>query len=206
MEKNLAPISPWQLLANISFLIIAYFLFSLITSKYRPGLRSLPGSSFASVSNIPRVWSCYKGHQMLYHLSLHKKYGSYVRIGPNHVSFSDCSLIPQVYSTNTKFQKSNFYSMFDIKTPAGPMPTIFSVRDEGVHRTFRRPVAGAYAMSALRELEPMNDECSAIFLEKMGRVADGQEKGIIDLGMWVHVSFLQCLLQPPSPILTLDVM
>jgi hypothetical protein len=124
---------------------------------------------------------------MLHHLALHKQYGPYVRIGPNHVSFSDSSLIPQIYSITTKFRKSDFYTMFDIATPDGPMPTIFSVRDEGVHKSFKRPVAGAYALSALRELEPMNDECSTIFLEKMGKFADERD-GVVDLGVWVHVS------------------
>ena len=74
--------------------------------------------------------------------------------------------------------------MFDIKTPTGPMPTIFSVRDEGLHKGFRRPVASAYSLSSLKELEPMNDDCSAIFLKKL----DGLVGKDIDLGKWVHVS------------------
>ena len=80
--------------------------------------------------------------------------------------------------------------MFDIKAPSGQMPTIFSVRDEKVHKAFKRPVAGAYALSSLKELEPMNDDCSAIFLRKMEEKA-GQD---INLGQWLHVSFILSLL------------
>lgn len=93
--------------------------------------------------------------------------------------------------------------MFDIKAPTGwfvdctvdpklcdytdgsssRVPTTFSVRDEDKHKAIKRPVASAYSMSSLKELEPMNDDCSAIFSRKLEGFA-GQE---IDLGQWLHV-------------------
>ena len=176
-------ITPWHLALTLTILILLYTITTLILTRLRPGLRKLPGPVLASISNLDRVYSCYAGHQMLYHVALHKKYGPLVRIGPNHVSFSDPSLIPLIYSVNTEFYKSDFYTMSDVKTSDGTIPSIFSVRDEGVHRTFKRKGAGAYAMSALRELEPMNDECSAIFMRKMAE-REGQD---VDLGTWVHV-------------------
>lgn len=73
--------------------------------------------------------------------------------------------------------------MFDIKTTSGQTGTIFSVRDEDAHKTYKRNVAHAYSLSSLKELEPMNDDCSAIFLRKL----DGLVGKDIDLGKWVHV-------------------
>ena len=73
--------------------------------------------------------------------------------------------------------------MFDIKTPTGWVPTTFSVRDEDRHKALKRPVANAYSMSSLKELEPMNDECSAIFAQKL-ETLEGQD---FDLGKWLHV-------------------
>ncbi|KAK0268051.1 hypothetical protein LTS16_001639 [Friedmanniomyces endolithicus] len=85
------------------------------------------------------------GLQMKYHLKLHERYGPLVRIGPKHISFSDSSLIPQIYGITSKFWKvvnlppglreqtklmifqSDFYKMFDIKAPGGQVPTVFSV-------------------------------------------------------------------------------
>jgi cytochrome P450 len=120
---------------------------------------------------------------MSYHISLHRKYGRLVRVGPNHVSVSDSNTIQQIYGTSTKFIKSDFYVAFDPKTPAGPtIPTIFSVRDEAVHREIKRPVANAYSMSTMRELEPMNDACSEIFLRKLG----GMVGTDVDFGKWLH--------------------
>ena len=184
MEILTVNITPWQLLIASTIIFLFYLTMSYVLTRLRPGLRSLPGPFLASISNIPRVYTCYAGKQMLNHIALHRKYGPLVRIGPNHVSFSDSLLIPLIYNINSEFYKSDFYTMSDVKTPGGTIPSIFSVRDEGVHRVFKRKVAGAYAMSALRELEPMNDECSAIFMRKMGeRVGED-----VDLGTWVHVS------------------
>lgn len=72
--------------------------------------------------------------------------------------------------------------MFDIKAPGGHLPTVFSVRDENKHKGIKRPIAGAYSMSTMKELEPMNDECSAILLRKM----ESKVGQTIDLGVWVH--------------------
>ncbi|KAK1067702.1 hypothetical protein LTR74_006176 [Friedmanniomyces endolithicus] len=124
---------------------------------------------------------------MNYHLKLHERYGSLVRIGPKHISFSDSSLIPQIYGITSKFWKSDFYKMFDIKAPGGQVPTVFSVRDENRHRGMKRPIAGAYSMSTMKELEPMNDACSAILLRKL----DGMVGQDVDLGKWVHEKDVQ---------------
>ena len=119
---------------------------------------------------------------MDYHLSLHARYGRLVRIGPNHVSVSDGNAIQQLYSISSKFTKSEFYSMFDIKTPTGTASTTFSIKDETAHKAMKRPVANAFSMSTMRELESMNDVCSEILVTKM-RERVGQE---VDLGKWLH--------------------
>jgi hypothetical protein len=182
-------LSTWQLVAAFTGTLIIYQLVSLLRTWYRTGLRDIPGPWLASMSNLDRLISCAKGMQMDYHIRLHEKYGPLVRIGPSHVSISDGSLIPQIYGITSRFYKSDFYAMFDIKAPSGMVPTIFSVRDEDRHKAIKRPVANAFSMSTMKELEPMNDDCSAILIEKLEGMV-GQD---IDLGKWVHVS-----LPPPT--------
>lgn len=105
-----------SILANRSFLEIAVallaicFTIDVIRTRFRKGLRNIPGPFVASVSNIDRVWSCATGLQMNYHLKLHEKYGPLVRIGPNHVSFADCNLIPLVYDIKSRFMKVSNYT------------------------------------------------------------------------------------------------
>lgn len=186
----LGAFSIWSLIpASTLFLAIVYY----VSIKFRPGLRSIPGPLLASISDLDRIWSCALGSQMFYHVSLHDKYGPLVRVGPKHVMFSDASLIPKIYGISSKFMKSEFYLPFDVKTPEGMLPTVFSVRDGNWHRDIRRPIANAYALSTLKELEPMNDACSDTFLRKM------KEKvgEVIDLGDWVQYVFL--ILFPPQP-------
>ena len=73
--------------------------------KNRKGLRDIPGPFLASILPLDRLLSAARGHQFATHLEYHRKYGSLVRVGPNHVSFSDAEAIPLVYSVNTKYFK-----------------------------------------------------------------------------------------------------
>lgn len=77
----------------------------LVYVKYRPGLRSIPGPLLAAVSNIDRIITAASGKQFLAHIKYHERYGPLVRVGPNHVSFSNADLIPVVYGITTKFYK-----------------------------------------------------------------------------------------------------
>ena len=78
----------------------------LISVRYRKGLREIPGPFLASILSLDRLLTAASGEQFLTHIKYHKKYGPLVRVGPSHVSFSDASLIPQVYGITTKFYKA----------------------------------------------------------------------------------------------------
>jgi cytochrome P450 len=170
----------WPALLASSFTTI--LVIHVLRIRYRHDLRKIPGPFLASFSNIDRIRSAIKGDQMTYHLDLHRKHGKLVRVGPNHVSISDGDTIPQIYGISTNFIKSDYYVPFDPITPKGTFPTMFSVRDDKVHKAIKRPVAHAYSMSTLRELEPMNDACSEIFLQKL----EGMVGTSVDLGKWLH--------------------
>ncbi|KAK4555552.1 hypothetical protein LTR86_007305 [Recurvomyces mirabilis] len=175
---------PWQTLALATALLTLLTTLYLLRIRYSPHLHTIPGPFFSSILPLDRLRTVASGAAMSHHLSLHQQYGPLVRIGPHHISFSDASLIPLIYGISTKFWKSDWYRLFDIKTPGGPASTIFSERSEDVHRVSKRPIAGAYSMATLRELEPMCDDCSAIFMRKMEGFAVGG--GAFDLGAWVH--------------------
>jgi len=111
-----------------------------------------------------------------------------VRVGPKHVSFANPEALSAVYSAYTKFEKSDFYLPFDAKTAHGSVPTVFSVRSEHAHRGIKRPIAGAYSMTTLLELEGLTDECIAIFQDKIKDKLEQAERYKIelDLGEWLH--------------------
>ena len=121
MENIIADTSIWTMIAAALGFGILIQIVLLIKTRYRPGLRQIPGPFLASVSSLDRLWSCAGGLQMNYHLKLHEEYGPLVRIGPKHVSFSDARLIPQIYSISSKFYK---VSRNDLPTKASVLTRI----------------------------------------------------------------------------------
>lgn len=61
---------------------------------------------------------------------------------------------------------------------------LFSTRDEKFHRDQKRPVANAYSMTSLLELEPAIDSCTQIFTSKLGNFAN--QSAPVDLGTWLQ--------------------
>lgn len=61
---------------------------------------------------------------------------------------------------------------------------LFSTRDEKFHRDQKRPVANAYSMTSLLELEPAIDSCTQIFTSQLGKFAN--QKTPVDLGTWLQ--------------------
>lgn len=164
-------------LSAISILVYLSFI------RYRVGPRDVPGPFWASILPFDRLMTAFTGQQQKSQIKYHKRYGPLVRVGPNHVSISDADAIPQIYGTaSTKYEKSDFYAMFDAKTTAGFIPTTFSIRSEAEHKKLKRPVANAFSMSSLLELEPMTDACIKILEEKL----DNMQGGAVDFGKWLH--------------------
>lgn len=95
----------WSGTIGVVFLtfMTGYFFYT----KNRKGLRDIPGPFLASILPLDRLLSAARGHQFATHLEYHRKYGHLVRVGPNHVSFSDAEAIPLVYSVNTKYFKTS---------------------------------------------------------------------------------------------------
>lgn len=177
-------------LSSLSIVLLVIFLaVHIIRIHFRSHLREIPGPLLSSISPLPRLLSVARGHAHFDTLTLHRLYGPLVRVGPNHVSFADGEALPVVYSAYSKFEKSDFYVPFDAKTAShGFVPTVFSVRSETAHRGIKRPIAGAYSMTTLLELEGVTDECIALFEQKIEeKIVKSQSGGIeIDLGEWLH--------------------
>lgn len=65
-----------------------------------------------------------------------------------------------------------------------PQMNLFSTRDEKFHRDQKRPVANAYSMTSLLELEPAIDSCTQIITSQLGNFAN--QKAPVDLGTWLQ--------------------
>lgn len=92
----------------IFYLPIVVLLFWLVDSVrigLRKGLRTLPGPFLARISGLYRLSLVYRGDAPQQYRKVHEKYGPVVRVGPNHVSVADPSMIPVIYGIGSGFLK-----------------------------------------------------------------------------------------------------
>ncbi|ETI22773.1 hypothetical protein G647_06849 [Cladophialophora carrionii CBS 160.54] len=104
--------------------------------------------------------------------ALHRKFNShFVRLGPKVVSVSDPALIPTIYGINTKFRKTEFYSIIDLWHNGKFTHSLFESRDEDYHARIRRPIASAYSMRTVMEFEPAVDSTVELLISKLDQFA-----------------------------------
>ncbi|CAE6438968.1 unnamed protein product [Rhizoctonia solani] len=114
----------------LSFYIIPYLLDPY---DYR---RRFSGPWLASLTNSWMSGVVKSGNSGEALLELHKKYGTFVRIGPNHISISDPDALEAVYKHGNGLLKSDYYEMFKLGEHG-----IFSTQDKAEHSVMRRRIA-----------------------------------------------------------------
>lgn len=94
----------------VAIILSAIFavLLRLLYLAFKPGLCNIPGPFFAKFTDLWRLIDTYKGRHELTLQSLHRRYGTAVRIGPNIVSISDPAAIESIYGVKTDFIKVRF--------------------------------------------------------------------------------------------------
>jgi hypothetical protein len=124
-------------------------------------LNKIPGPFFARISKFDSVFrnTKFDGHHQL--LRLHKKYGRFVRIGPNDLSVADPDGTQVISAPNTKCSKSPWY---DGDNPRASMHT---TRDKGLHDRRRRVWAPAFSDKALRGYEARIKVYNDLLIEKI---------------------------------------
>ena len=84
--------------------IVFIFILHVITTRYSH-IRSIPGPFLASFTNLYRFFHQWTWRSQYTQMVLHKKYGKFVRYGPNLVSISDPQAIPEIYGIGKGFVK-----------------------------------------------------------------------------------------------------
>jgi hypothetical protein len=95
-------------LSSLCLAVAFLVLLSYIRAALGKGVRTLPGPFWARFSGLYRLSLVYKGNGPEQYRKLHKRYGSIVRVGPNHVSISDVAMIPVIYGIGSKFTKVRY--------------------------------------------------------------------------------------------------
>ena len=103
-------LSFFSLLSHIFLLLISLLLlYYLIPYLHARALIFIPGPRVAAVSNLWLLYHCRRGRRFLAVDAAHKKYGSVVRIQPNHVSIADPDAIGIIYGHSGGWMKRYAY-------------------------------------------------------------------------------------------------
>lgn len=81
---------------------------------FRDPLRPVPGPILYRLSKWRLALDDYRASRTRTIHKLHAKYGPVLRIGPSEVSFASLSALRQIYGAGSGFERSEFYSMFDV--------------------------------------------------------------------------------------------
>ncbi|KAF5672009.1 cytochrome P450 monooxygenase [Fusarium heterosporum] len=174
---------PWKYL---SAAFIALLLAKLLVNKYGNGLGRVPGPALASFTDLWRFLDVYRRRPDVTQITLHEKYGSVVRLGPNIVSISDPTAVQTIYAHNSGFTKSDFYTVQQTINKSGKrLITLFTSQDERFHSKLRRAVSNAYAMSTLVQFEPFVDSTTTNFFKQLNERYANQN-AILDFGTWLQ--------------------
>jgi hypothetical protein len=82
--------------------ICAYFL----DKKH---LRKFPAPGLAGISSLWRILQNVRYHHYLAVHQAHQKFGTHVRIAPNHISISDPKAMSDIYGHGANLLKDAFY-------------------------------------------------------------------------------------------------
>ncbi|KAH8889601.1 cytochrome P450 oxidoreductase [Thozetella sp. PMI_491] len=168
----------WQVFFSI-------VLLSLLRNRYACGISHIPGPLSMSLTQFVRVFHVWTGRNYDYDLSLHRRYGNVVRIGPRLVSVASVDDLPVIYGVTTKFYKSSFYDPSTPYDEHGMLPDPFVLKDRAMHTRMKRNSANAYAMSALVQLEPYFDQTAATLFASLDTIA-GTPGNVVDFGDYMH--------------------
>jgi hypothetical protein len=115
------------LLAIIPILALCRLLYLCLSSP----LRSVPGPFWTRLTKLWYFNRVRRGHFESDNIQLHQRYGPVVRIAPGHYSVSDIDAVKTIYSTGSKFPKSDWYEGW--KHPDPDRWTLFPDRDMKRH-------------------------------------------------------------------------
>ncbi|KAI0336705.1 cytochrome P450 monooxygenase pc-bph [Cubamyces sp. BRFM 1775] len=137
------------------------------------GIRAYPGPWLAKLSDLWLGRVAAEGHRSERVHKLHEKYGTFVRIAPNHLSIASPDALQVVYGHGTGTLKSDFYDAF-VSIERG----LFNTRSRPDHSRKRKIVAHIFSQKSVLEFEPHVREHLGQLFKQWDRLCEGGAKGL----------------------------
>ncbi|KAI9840073.1 MAG: hypothetical protein M1819_000266 [Sarea resinae] len=156
-------------------------LFITIQGIYRVflhPLRKIPGPLITKCSSLWLHYHAFIGDQCTAVHQLHEVYGPIVRVGPNDVDISKSDALGPIYIDRGGFEKSAYYTKFDIDGHA----TIFSTMSSDRRAPRAKSVLPIFSTASIKEAAGAITRCAQQMVERMGVVAkNGKPVNILTL-------------------------
>ncbi|KAI9062240.1 cytochrome P450 monooxygenase pc-bph [Trametes sanguinea] len=136
-------------------------------------IRAYPGPWIAKLSDIWLGKVAADGHRSERVHELHEKYGTFVRIAPNHLSIADPDALQVVYGHGTGTLKSDFYDAF-VSIERG----LFNTRSRPEHARKRKIVSHIFSQKSVLEFEPHVRAHLIQLFKQWDKLCEGGEKGL----------------------------
>jgi benzoate 4-monooxygenase len=134
------------LLAAVVFAAFHFFLPYFTTFAY---LRKIPSPFPAAFTNLWLMYQCRCGRRFQAVHNAHKKFGTVVRIQPDHVSFASPEALSVIYAHGNGLLKSEYYDVF-VSIQRG----LFNTRDRVEHTRKRKIVSHTFSPKNVGAFEP----------------------------------------------------
>ncbi|CAI6331557.1 unnamed protein product [Periconia digitata] len=170
-------ITPYTLL----LLPVIYYLLPYIRNW---SIRPIPAPFPAAFTNLWLMLQCRRGRRYLAVHEAHQRYGTLVRIQPNHVSVADADAIPVIYGHGNGFLKSEYYDAF-VSIRRG----LFNTRDRAEHTRKRKTVAHTFSAKSVGQFEQYIHHNLEELQKQWDRRADSAESAA-DKGGYYHMDAL----------------
>ncbi|KAF1912256.1 cytochrome P450 [Ampelomyces quisqualis] len=109
--------------------------------------RHLPGPWYTRFTHLRLKHAVVTGKRVFYIDSLHKQYGSIVRLSPTEVGVADLDAFREIHKIGTKYTKSEWY----LRLANFPKPGVFTMLDPREHGARRKLLSRSFSRSYLVE-------------------------------------------------------
>lgn len=137
---------------GLAVLTFAFFCQTIIYKLLLSPLRHIPGPKLGAITPFYLDCRYYFDSAVPFIKSLHRKYGSIVRVGPNEVVINDATHLGLIYGSRSTFRKPDTA----VLGYNHDHPNTFSAITREEHKQTRRQVAKVYTMSSILKNEPLN--------------------------------------------------
>ncbi|KAI5798943.1 cytochrome P450 [Geopyxis carbonaria] len=161
-----------QLLTLNTIFITTWLLLTVLRRLYWHPLSHFPGRRLSALTKLTEAYNNYHGinHQRV--RELHARHGDFVRTGPNELSIAHVDALT-LFNRAPHVNRGPFYEFS--RVVGGH--SVFSTRDNVLHRKWRGIWEQAFRTTALRSYDPR----LKVHVEKFLRVLDATEGKVVDV-------------------------